>query len=446
MNRDSKDGSSGSKAPGIEGRGARRRGPPRGRARHGGEPPPSRRAGAEAAILGALKEAERPLTTGDFKAQKVPFAKVLELLRSLRLGSIDELEFDARTRLFTALLRAGRQPPQEDAEKEARRRDILFTLGEIWRAVNDERRAALLFAASGRTAPAMKMLQEAGEWQEAASLAAREGRHAEAARILEQHKDYASALGEWRAAGEQRAALRVALLAGDVEAAREIAVALGPKVSRELLFRHNQADLYLDLLAGRGDWVEIGRLYERAEQWLDAAQAYERAGRTLKAAECLRKAGDLAGMERLVAAEAELRLARGDIPAAGDVLRWFGRHARAVEIARETRPDLAFQWLQQAGLDQQALGFALASARRARESGDLSEAARWLERAGDLPAAAQSWMEAGRPEDALRLYEQMGSWELAGEAALAAGQRDRAIELFRRAGVPEPDARAAQRT
>lgn len=446
MNRDSKSGSSGARDPGVERRGSGRRGPPRARDRRGGEPPRTGRAGAEAAILGALKEAERPLTTGDFEAQRAPFAKILERLQSLRLGSIDELDFDARTRLFTALLRAGRQPPQEDEEKEARRKEILFTLGEIWRAVSDERRAALLIAASGRTEPAMKMLQRAGEWQEAAALAAREGRHADAARLFEQHQDYSSALEPWRAAGDLRAALRVALLAGNLEAVRELATVVGPKGARELLLRHKQGDLYLDLLAGRGDFVEIGRLYERAEQWLDAAQAYERAGRTLKAAECLRKAGDLAGMERLVAAEAELRLARGDLPAAGEVLRKFGLHERAFDLAREKRPDLAFQWLQQAGLDEQALGFAQASARRSRESGDLGEAARWCERAGDLPAAAQSWIEAGRPEEALRLYEQLGSWELAGDAALAAGQHDRAIELFRRAGVPEPEARAARRS
>ena len=86
------------------------------------------------------------------------------------------LDFDPKTRLFTALLRAGRQQPVEDAESEQKRKDLQYLLGQIWRAVGDERRAALSFASSGRTEPAVKMLQKAGEWQEVAELPVELGR------------------------------------------------------------------------------------------------------------------------------------------------------------------------------------------------------------------------------------------------------------------------------
>jgi tetratricopeptide (TPR) repeat protein len=388
-----------------------------------------------------LKEIEAPLTKGDFEAQKAGFARMLDRLKPLRLHSIEELEFDARTRLFTALLRAGRQGKVEDAEKEERRKDLLFTIGEIWRALGDERRAALVFAESGRTGSAMQMLEKAGDWSDAAQLSRREGRAADAARLYEQHKDWPHAFEAFREAGDWRGALRSAIQENVLEHIQEATRQLGPKGSRDLLLRHGKGDLLLDMLAGLGEWAEIGMLYERAEQWADAAQAFERAGRLMRAAECCRKAGDAAGVERLGGLEAESRLARGDLQGAGEALRKLGLHEKAVALVREKKPDLAWRWLQQAGLDSRALELAQAEARRHRQGGDLAQAATWLERSGDVAEAALTWMQAAKPEEALRLYEQLGEWEHAGEAALKAGQQERALELFRRAGVPEPEAR-----
>src|SRR5690606_33213776 len=113
--------------------GRRARPPGRGRRdgrgpRGGGERQAGGQAGAEAAILAILKELEKPLTSGDFEKQVEHFGKVLERLEPLRLESIDQLEFDPKTRLFTALLRAGRQPQVEDAEREQKRKDLQYML------------------------------------------------------------------------------------------------------------------------------------------------------------------------------------------------------------------------------------------------------------------------------------------------------------------------------
>ncbi len=434
--------------PGQHGRGPGRgpgdrgRGGPGGRERRGpGAERFSGKAAAEHAIVETLRELEKPLTSSDFEAQKVQLDKLLQKVKPLRLKSIDELDFDARTRLFTAMLRAGRQPEVQDAEKEAKRKAALGVLGELWLALGDERRAALLFAVSGKPEPAMKMLKQSGEWQEAAELSRRQGNPTEAARLYEQHKDFAAAAQAFKEANDLRGWLRTALLGGKPEEAREAARKLGAKAARELLLKHGGGDIYLDLLAGAGDFKEIGRLYERAEQWSDAALAFEKAKWLTRAAECYAKAGDPASAERCVSDEAQSRLSRGDAIGAGEVWRKHGMPERAVELIRDSHPELAFKWLQAAGLDAQALDFAKARARHHAQAGQQAEQASWIERTGDLPVAAELYLAGNRPADALRLYEQLGDWEKAGEAAAKASQAERAVEFLKRAGIAEPEAR-----
>ncbi|MFN7132646.1 MAG: hypothetical protein ACK4N5_11235, partial [Myxococcales bacterium] len=372
-------------------------------------------------MLATLKELEKPLTTGDFALQRQHFGKILEKLQPLKLKSLDELEFDARTRLFTALLRASRQPAVEDAEKEAARKELFYVVGQIWRALADERRAALAFAESGRTEPAVKMLQKAGEWQEVAELHERQGRPREAAQLYEQHAEHARAAKGFEAAGDGKGWLRNALLAGDVESARRAARAVPLPVARELLLKHRHGDLLLDLLASSGRWEDIAHLYEKAEQWGDAAQAYERAKKTFKAAELFRRAGDEANATRLIDAEVEARRARNDLVGAGQLLVKFGLFARAAALLEESRPELSFKWLQQGGLDAEAQKLGRRHAQAALDAGRTASAAEWLERLGETARAAELFASSGQHPDALRLYEQLGEWEKAGEQAARAG-------------------------
>ena len=420
------------------GGGGERRGPRR--EEHGSK------GAAEATILLALKDLEKPMNLGDLEGQKAPLARIVEKIRGLRLKSIDDLEFDCRTRLFTALLRAGRQAPvtgetEEEKAREAKRKELSATLGEIWRALNDDRRAALAFASAGKTEPAMKMLNAAGEWQEVAGLHLREGRPLEAARLFEQHKEYDKAMHAFEEAKDFRGVLRTALFAGRTEDARKAAREVPHKIARELLLKAGKGDLYLDLLASRGEWFEIGELYERAEQWPDAAMAFERARRLTRALKAFQQAGDTANAARIIDLEVASREARGDPLGAADFLRKHGQFERAAARILESRPDLSFKWLQEGGFDQQALEPAAKRARLAAEAGNHVEAAEWLERRGELPEAAEAFLRANQPARALKLYEQLGSWEAAAEAAAKAGEQGRALEFFQRAGVADPEAR-----
>jgi tetratricopeptide (TPR) repeat protein len=406
---------------------------------------PGGQGGAEALVLAALKDLERPLTVGDLDAQRAPLAKILERLKPLRLPGIEGLAFDCRTKLFTALLRAGRQPPLEaDAEKEAKRREVMGVLGDIWRALGDERRAALCFAAAGRSEPALKMLKLAGEWEEVAELHAREARPLEAARLYEQHGEFGKAMHAFAAAADARGVLRAALHAGDFARAMAAAKEVPLKTARELLLKSGQGDLLLDLLASQGRWSEVGELYERAEQWPDAARAYERARRFSRAIVAFDRAGDDESAARCLAVEVESHAARGDTLGAAEVLRRHGRHEKAAERVKESRPDLAFNWLLEGGHDAEALALGQRRARLAAEAGKHEESAEWLERLGDLPAAAEAFLRADRPARALSVYEQLGNWEAAGEAAVCAGQKDRALEFFQRAKVDDPEGRAGR--
>lgn len=405
----------------------------------GHDRPATGRSGAEYAALAVLHELERPLTTGDLEGQKIAFTKILERVKPLHLKSIEELDFDCRTRLFTALLRAGRQPAAADEAKETARKDLMFLLGDIWRALGDESRGAKLYAESGRTAPALQLLQASGEWQQAAALHRREGRPLDAARILEQHEDWSGAFAAFREANDLRGWLRTALKAKDLDEARKAAKMLPLKAARELLFKAKFGDLFLELLAEKGDWNEIALLYERSEQWADAGQAFEKVGKLARAAEAWSKAGDLAAAARCLDSAVKDRLGHGDAVGAGEVLRRAGQVERAAQLVVEARPEMGFQWLQKAGLDAKALEFARARAQE--RSATPALAAVWLERAGEMPLAAQAFLDGNRPADAARLWESLGDWERAGEAAARAGQTDRAVDLLRRGGVGDPEER-----
>lgn len=392
--------------------------------------------------MATLHELERPLTKGEFEEQKGHFAKLLATLQPLRLKNIKELEFECSTKLFTALLRGGRQPASTDEAKEAVRKDLMFLIGEIWRTLNEEAHAGKLYAESGRSAPALKALEKSGEWEGVAALHRKDKRPLEAAKIYEQHEDWKGALEAWLESGDAKGILRAALKAGNLDEARKAAKALPLKTAREILFKAKQGDLFLELLAAKGEWFEIAQLYEHSEQFADAALAFEKVGKLTRAAEAFSKAGDLVNAARCLDKEVKDRLAKKDVVGAGEVLKRAGQVDRAVEIVAPVNAGLAFKWLQKAGLDAKAMDFAKARAKE--HQAKPSEAASWLERAGELPLAAQAFLEGGRFADAARIWESLGDWEKAGESAAKAGLRDHAVELFRRGGISDAEERAAK--
>src|SRR4051812_23205557 len=92
----------------AEGRGERRGGRGAGGGRPGRDDHGERRAQLDK-LDSAVRDLEKPLTTGDFAAQAAPLSTLATSFATLRLTSLDVLEERLRGRVFTALLRAGRQ-------------------------------------------------------------------------------------------------------------------------------------------------------------------------------------------------------------------------------------------------------------------------------------------------------------------------------------------------
>ncbi|MDR0966906.1 MAG: hypothetical protein LBM75_10505 [Myxococcales bacterium] len=402
--------------------------------------PPPTMAGVETFILEALSALERPLTRGEFAEVGQGFQRIAARLEPLRLSSIDVLDFDARTHLLTALLRAGRLPsPADDPDKLAARRDMLSAVGDTWLAVGDEARADKVYEAAGRPDRAIARLEREGQWREAAELAARAGNLKQAAQIFEAHGDKERAFALFQQAGEQRSALKLALELGRREEIRALAKSIDFKEVRALLFQHGLADLYLELVAEMGDWREVARLYEQAGQHGDAARAYERAGNVTKALDAFNRAGQQGEVQRLARQEAAAREQRGDLAGAGNVLCRFGLLDEAVALTRASRPELAFKWLERAGQLDRARAFAAEMVGRLDAQGDRLLCAIWLERSGDKARAAERWRALGKPEEALRLYTALCDWRSAAALTLEMGELHRAADFHARAGIALPD-------
>lgn len=405
-----------------------------------GEPASGTRASVEASILETLSNIERPLTRGEFADIAEGFRQIAARLKPLSLESIDALAFDPRTHLFTALLRAGRLPAPDEADRAAQRKQMLAAVGDVWLAVGDEARADEVYEAAGRPERAIARLEREGDWREAAALAERVGGLEQAARILRAHGDKARALALFQQAGAKREALELALELGRHEEVRALAKEVDFKAVRALLFQHDMADLYLELVAEMGDWREVARLYEQAGQHEDAGRAYERAGIASKAIEAFRRAGLQDEVLRLVRGEAAARQQRGDLAGAGNFLCRFGLLDEAVELARAPRPELAFKWLERAGQIERARAFAAEMVEQLEARGEKLLIAIWLERSEEKARAAEVWRALGRFDEVLRIYAALCDWPRAAEAALAIGDFDRAADFHARAGLPIPEA------
>ncbi|HZH02523.1 MAG TPA: DEAD/DEAH box helicase, partial [Myxococcaceae bacterium] len=72
--------------------------------------------GAAQRLLGQISVLEKALSKADFAGQSQVLGEMVRLLKPLRLTSLDGLDFTARGRLLTTLLRVGRQPKPPEPE------------------------------------------------------------------------------------------------------------------------------------------------------------------------------------------------------------------------------------------------------------------------------------------------------------------------------------------
>jgi tetratricopeptide (TPR) repeat protein len=383
---------------------------------------------------------EAPLRTSEHAAQRLILDRIASDLKAMRPKSIDALEIGFRGRLLTALLRVGRQTKElPEPEKETARKQVHAALAAIWKALNDARRAALALAAAGQEKIAEEALKESGDWQEAGKLFEQEGKHAEAARLYEQKRAFADAARAYAAAGDGRSRIRALLRAGPEQeaAVRAAAAEIGPDLAVGALLKGRREDLALELLVAAGKHRDAAQIHERAKRWADAARAWEQAGDKPKAIELFRRAGSGTDALRLAEPEAAAHREKGDLVGAAQMLAQAGAYARGAELVAEARPDMAYKLLQQGGLDADALAFAQKHARRSAALKHFGDEAHWLEKAGELPSAAEAWIRAGRLSSALKLFEQLGFWDRAASCAEEIGQLDKARDFFNRAGDHE---------
>jgi tetratricopeptide (TPR) repeat protein len=345
----------------------------------------------------------------------------------------------------TPLASAAPAPPPID-EKTAAWQDMMFGVGSVWRALGDERRAALAFAQSGRKEnqrEAVKTLAATGEWQEQARVLAEQGRTRDAARLHERNKSFPEAARLFEAGNDAKSALRALLLGKDLEGARKIMSALNPTEWRPILEKAQAWELLMEHSVKSGDFGEAARLYERAKQFDQAALAWERAGKLPSARKAYERAKDSAGADRIRALEVAELNKRGDRLGAATLLLSGGKRQEAVDLLLALPAPKAFHFLQRVKLDEEALALAKREIEAAQKDNRASSEARWLEQLGEPVQAGEAWERAARRDKALALYEQAGQWARSAALAEALGQLDKAVELFHRAGDEASAARVA---
>jgi len=288
--------------------------------------------------------------------------------------------------------------------------EMMFTLGSIWRAVGDQRRAELAFAASGKQAD-----------QEQAVAAP-------AAPVIEKGKDLKSDL-------------RRAVATKDWDGARRIIKLIPADESRAILEKAGAYELLMERYVETSDFQNVARLYERARQFDQAALAWERAGKLGNARKAYERANDAEGAQRIRRLEVEELVKRGDRLGAAVLLLGENRREEAARVLLELPPAKAFRFLQNVKLDDEAMALARREIQQAESENKPSVKARWLEWTGDALAAAEAWEKAERKDKALEMYEQVGQWQKAAQLAEALGRKDHALELYHRAGDRDSAAR-----
>lgn len=326
-------------------------------------------------------------------------------------------------------------PPKD--EKVAAYSDVMFLVGSVWRAVGDEHRAALAFAASGRKEDqreAVKAMHRSGDWRDEAQLLESQNRTRDAARLHERHQSFAEASRLFEAGGDLKSALRCALEAKDEAVARRLLKRIEPEQARPLLESARAYELLMERYVEVGDFENVAKLYERARQHDQAAMAWERAGKLPQARKAFERAKDASNADRIRQLEVDKLIQRGDRLGAALLLLGAAKREEAVQALLALPPPKAFRFLQKVKLDDEAIALARKEIARAEAENKPAAKARWLELLGDVPSAAEAWEKAERRDRALALYEQAGNWQCAAEMAEALNQREKAIELYHRAG------------
>ncbi len=478
----------------------------RGRGRDEGPLAPGQRVIVELSIL------EKALSRNDFAAQKAPLEAIVQGLRPMRLKSLDDLDINTRGRLITTLLRVQRQPkpptpkalgepggwpaaagegvpaaqaaatpqaPAEDAgigrgvapaappvdfelERYDAYKDVMYLVGQAWRAAGDHERAAVAFAVSGRQPgpeseepvlaegelrerPGRSERRErrerselepppelTGDWFEQAKQLEAMGRTRDAGRLHERNNSFAEAARLFEAGRDVTSALRCAVQAGDLKMARRLISGVPANQVAPMLEKAGAYELLMEHYVGNADFENAARLYERARQYDQAALAYERANKLTLARKSYERARDFANANRVLGLEVKSLVERGDRLGAATLLVAAGQRREAVGVLSPLPAPKAFHFMQRLKLDEEARALAQKELARADEEKNPAVRARWLELLGETAAAAEAWEQAGRKEKALPLHEQLGNLTRAAQLAEELQQRDKAIDLYTR--------------
>lgn len=328
--------------------------------------------------------------------------------------------------------------------KIAQWRDVMFIVGQIWRAVGDERNAAMAFAASGRKEEEKQAIQtfhKTGDWKEEAKLLEGGKRTRDAARIHEKNNNFAEALRLHEQGGDLKSALRNAVAGNDEEAITRLVGQMKAPDVRGVLEKAGAYERLMDLYVKSQDFEAVAGLYERARQFDQAALAWERAGKLSNARKSYERVKDTASANRVRELEVKKLIERGDRLGAATLQAGGGHKEAAIATLKGLPAMKAFRFMLKLKMDTEALEFARAEVTKLSAIGQHVSAARWYEMLAEPGSAAESWLKAERKDKAFPLYEQLGDWARAAELAEQSGHLDKAEQLYGRAGNQEAQAR-----
>lgn len=323
-------------------------------------------------------------------------------------------------------------------------RDVMFIVGQIWRAVGDERNAAMAFAASGRKEEEKQAIQtfhKTGDWKEEAKLLEGGKRTRDAARIHEKNNNFAEALRLHEQGGDLKSALRNAVAGNDEEAITRLVGQMKAPDVRGVLEKAGAYERLMDLYVKSQDFEAVAGLYERARQFDQAALAWERAGKLSNARKSYERVKDTASANRVRELEVKKLIERGDRLGASTLLAAGGQKEAAIATLKGLPAMKAFRFMLKLKMDTEALEFARTEVTKLSAIGQHVSAARWYEMLAEPGSAAESWLKAERKDKAFPLYEQLGDWARAAELAEQSGHLDKAEQLYGRAGNQEAQAR-----
>ncbi|WP_323389798.1 DEAD/DEAH box helicase [Myxococcus qinghaiensis] len=414
-------------------------------------------------VIAELNALEKAFSKTDFAAERGPLQAIVRSLRPMRLKSLEDLDLNTRGKLITTMLRVQRQPkpaaPEASAPAEASAApveapaeaaapaegaegapeaaaapteaaapaapavdpakekfdawtDVLFLVGQVWRAAGDRERAEVAFAASGR--------QPGPEVEEPAAPAARTEARPERGERRERPER-----GERPPRGErpERGAA-----AGGERRERPERAPRGERPER----------------AERPERGERRPVPELTGDWKDQAKQLEGMGRTRDAARLHERNNGFADATRLFEAGGDLKSALRTALAGSD-------NDAARRLVGTLPPDQLAPTLEKAGAYELLMEHYVGK-------GDFENVARLYERARQFDQAALAYERAGKLTLARKAYERSRDMASAnrirglevkslvergdrlGAATLlvAAGQRREAVEVL--GTLPPPKA------